>query len=511
MIRASHLSHAFLLSFLIGIFLLQWWQRAIYPPWLTWTLVFLMIQGVLCSSAATTRKAGALLLAISFGLTAALWTVARTTHVGSAQTIDFYATGDTVVLHGFIVDEPDRRPLSTKYTVEASHLQSDTQEELPVHGKVLVTDYNGWPEFHYGDEVLVLGTLERPEPFDTFSYDRYLNRYGIYSVMNRAEIEVISSGRHGNRLRALLYGIKSRFERQIGKLYPEPHASLMMGLLTGSRRGIPEHLLKDFNATGLTHLIAISGFNITIIISLLGGFLFFVPARFKIIPLSMGIVVFVLFVGAGAAVVRSAIMGTLGLLALSVGRIAQRRLIILWTLFFMLSVNPKYLWYDAGFQLSFLAVLGILELGPYLKRWLHILPTSFGIQDAIIATIAAQISAAPLIAMLFGSFSLVAPVANAFVAMLVPFAMLFGFLSTVVSFMAFPIGQLIAFLGFGCLEWIIHTAHLFATFPFASIQVSWFDERMMAALYGLVLLTLLGPLQAIGTRIRVGSFSPAGS
>src|SRR3990167_5289719 len=202
MIRASHLSHAFLLSFLVGVFLLQWWQLPNYPPWLTWTLVFLMIQGALCSSAATTRKAGALLLAISFGLTAALWTVARTTHVGSAQTIDFYATGDTVVLHGFIVDEPDRRPLSTKYTVEASHLQSDTQEELPVHGKVLVTDYNGWPELQYGDEVVVLGTLARPEPFDTFSYDRYLSRYGIYSVMNRAEIEAVSGG-HGNRLRSL--------------------------------------------------------------------------------------------------------------------------------------------------------------------------------------------------------------------------------------------------------------------------------------------------------------------
>lgn len=506
MIRASHLSHAFLISFLIGIFLLQWWQLPGYPPWLTWTLVFVSIQGMLCCSVAVTRKAGTFLLAVSFGFTAATWTVARTTHVPTAETIDSYATGETVILHGFIADEPDKRPLSTKYTVEASHLQSDTQSELPVHGKVLVTDYNGWPEFEYGDEVIVLGTLAKPEPFDTFSYDRYLSRYGIFSVMNRVQMERVSGG-HGSPLRAMLYRIKSRFERQIGRLYPEPHASLMMGLLTGSRRGIPEHLLKDFNATGLTHLIAISGFNITIILSLLGGLLFFVPARLKIFPLSLGIVVFVLFVGAGAAVIRAAIMGLLGLLALSVGRIALRRLLILWTLFFMLCVNPKYLWYDAGFQLSFLAVLGILELGPLLKTWFRMLPSAFGIQEAMVATIAAQIAAAPLIALLFGSLSLIAPLANAFVALIVPFAMLFGFLSTVISFVSFPVGQLVAFIAFGCLEWIVHTAKLFATFPGATIQLSWFDDRAMIVAYGFLLLIMLLPMLTSGTRTRVASFS----
>ena len=123
----------------------------------------------------------------------------------------------------------------------------------------------------------------------------------------------------------------------------------------------------------------------------------------------------------------------------------------------MLAWNPKFLWYDAGFQLSFLAVVGIAEIAVPLKDSIP-LPPVFG--EAILATIAAQIMTAPLLMVIFGSFSLIAPVANALVSLVIPASMLLGFLGTMVSILSFPLGQLVAFLAFGCLEFIIRTAEI---------------------------------------------------
>lgn len=425
-------------------------------------------------------------LASACGIALAILTVARTTHVPDSTTIDTYATKQSIVLHGFIVDDPDRRPLRTHYTVETAHIRLDG-EEIPVHGRVLLSHLFGWPEFSYGDEIVASGTLEKPKPFDDFAYDRYLSRVSIYSVMPRAEIEKISGG-NGHRFLAILFALKRRFERQIQKLIPEPHTSLLAGLLTGSRRGLPKALLLDFNRTGLSHIIAISGQNITIVITCIGLLLFFVPLRYRIVPLLLAVVSFVLIVGAGASVTRAAVMGLLGAFALGSGRIPETRLLILWTLFFMLAWNPKFLWYDAGFQLSFLAVVGIAEIAVPLKDSIP-LPPVFG--EAILATIAAQIMTAPLLMVIFGSFSLIAPVANALVSLVIPASMLLGFLGTMVSILSFPLGQLVAFLAFGCLEFIIRTAEILSAIPYASIPVptfgKWFLPSSYAILFGLLI------------------------
>src|SRR3989344_5101145 len=457
--RPSHLSYAFLGSFVLTIFALQWWQEPSYPPLLTQVLGLALILCVIGCILTISRAAASLLLSILIGSSIAFFVVARTTHAPTTATIDPYANGNEIAIHGFIVDEPDRRALATKYTVEAAHIMVNGKEQK-VHGKVLVTYRNHWPEFSYGDEVIVTGVLERPGVIEDFTYDRYLSRYGIYSVIYRSNIEKLSSG-HESKLFSFLFSVKARFERQIQRLYPEPHASLMAGLLNGWRRGIPEYLLEKFNASGITHLIAISGFNITIV------------------------------VGASAGVVRAAVMGILGLIALQTGRLRHARLLILWTLFFMLAWNPKYLWYDAGFQLSFLAVIGIMEVASPLRERSSFLPDAFGVRDAIIATLAAHVTAVPLIVILFGRMSFVAPLANVFVAPAVPFAMLFGFLATMISFISFPLGQLFAFAGFGAVEWIMHIANTLADLPFASVMMPKVHPGFLFSYYGLIAIFFL--------------------
>ena len=284
----SFLSYGFLLSFLGSIVALRWWQEPLYPTALWIVLGSVALGAVFLCIPKPLRGIGCMGLASACGIALAILTVARTTHVPDSTTIDTYATKQSIVLHGFIVDDPDRRPLRTHYTVETAHIRLDG-EEIPVHGRVLLSHLFGWPEFSYGDEIVASGTLEKPKPFDDFAYDRYLSRVSIYSVMPRAEIE-----KNFRRERASLPRNSVRSEAPLRapdqKLIPEPHTSLLAGLLTGSRRGLPKALLLDFNRTGLSHIIAISGQNITIVITCIGLLLFFVPLRYRIVPLLLAVV-----------------------------------------------------------------------------------------------------------------------------------------------------------------------------------------------------------------------------
>ena len=507
MMRPSTISYVFLSTFLAAIVALQWWQEPSYPSYCWILLGSVGCLGSFCSLFKKTHTASGVTLAVIFGLSLALLSVSRTTHVPTPDTIDTYAHGEEVVLHGIVADEPDKRPMMTKYTIEVNWIQtinrapekrlavSDQRAESnrspliagrSVHGRVLATDHRGYPDFFYGDEVIAIGRLERPGIIEDFSYDKYLSRYDIYSVINRASLTKRSS-ENANRLLAFLYQTKARFEAQINRIYPEPHASFLAGLLTGSRRGIPDHLLKDFNIVGLTHIIAISGYNITIVMTLITGLLFWLPLRFRLIPSIVAVVLFTLFVGASASVVRAAITGTLGLIAIQTGRRRDMRLAILWTACAMLLWNPKYLWYDASFQLSFLAVIGLNELSPLIEPYLKHIPHVLGIHESLQATLAAQLVAMPWIVVLFSRLSLISPVANILVAPLVPLAMLFGFLSTTVSFFWFFGGQMIAYIGWGLLELITMIAEKLSQIPFASLTIGSFSIVFVLLYYGMLL------------------------
>jgi len=214
-----------------------------------------------------------------------------------------------------------------------------------------------------------------------------------------------------------------------------------------------------------------SGFNITIIISILGTFLFFLPLQWRFLPSALAIIAFTLFVGSSASVVRASIMGILGLVALQAGRLNHARLAILWTAFFMLLWNPKYLWYDAGFQLSFLAVLGLTETGNILKAWLRNVPEALGIRDGLAMTLSAQVFAVPWIIGLFGTFSLISPVANILVAPLIPLSMLTGTLAVLGSWIWFPLGQLFGYVTWLFLTIIIVICDYLASIPYASLTL----------------------------------------
>lgn len=461
----------FLISFLTVLFALRFWQMPEYPM-----AIYGFLMGILAVSfflaLSQKRTTVWILVAMLLGTMVAFSAAERTQHVTAPTDIESFADGEAHDIHGWIIEDPDVRPTHTRLIIAVDSING-TDKAM---GRVLVTEYGGYPPHRYGDEVTVYGKLRLPEVIEGFDYPHYLELSGVRALMTRGSVKMAYNGvkrpSHARTYAAfgVLYDLRKSIEDRIGLILPEPHGSLLAGLLTGSRRGLPDHLSDDFRTSGITHIIAVSGYNITIILTLLSSALFWLPVKRRFWPLVFMVSAFTVFVGAGAPVVRAAIMGILGLLALQAERVAIPRLTILWTAFFMLLWNPLQLWYDASFQLSFLAVLGITEFGPFLKKALKRVPETFAIRESLVATIAAQLGTLPVSILIFRQFSLVSPLTNILVAPLVPLGMILGTLSLLTSLLWLPLSLLPGYVTWAVLELIILIAKIGAAVPFAALR-----------------------------------------
>lgn len=386
-----------------------------------------------------------------------------------------YQTEDTVT--ATIVREPDVRIDSVKYIVQIE--EGSHAEELVYLSSDL------YPRYTYGDELSINCELERPEAFEGFRYDMYLASRGVFLTCARPSINFVQTQTGTNLFRSL-YVFKARVAEQINQLWPEPYASFMAGLLYGYRGGLGS-LQEQFNITGVTHIVAISGYNITIVSTILLSFFISLRVRrqraFWIVV--VGIAVFVLFVGASASVVRAGIMGVLVLLARQMGRLSSIGNVLALTAVLMTVWNPYVLLWDAGFQLSFLATMGLVYIAPLIEKPFKKIPESFGLRESIVATLAATIVTLPLILFQFGRLSIVSPIVNVLILPIIPFIMSVGFISTVVSFVFYPLGQFIGFIAFGGMAYIVAIVRWFASLPFAALEVS-IPFALVVVAYGIL-------------------------
>ncbi len=487
--RPSALSYAFLLAFLCAAFLLQWMPGA-SRSFVTWTalmasLGLCVIVPVMFRKSQPRRTAAMVaMLAGTLGIMAACGAVARATLPPPLSHISFLTGTEGITLVGTVAAEPDRRPSMTQYTVKVERMQDADNAVRDVTGKILVRDSKGWPRYRYGDRLLVQGNLKEPWRIEDFDYGKYLELKGISAILTSATLELVETGKGSLFFRAL-FALKENFEMRIERLLPEPHASFCAGLLTGARRSIPKDVQESFTATGTNHILAISGYNITIILTLIGSMLFWLPFRARFLPSLAAVAAFTLFTGASASVARAAVMGSLGLLALQLGRKQETRLSILWTAFAMVLWKPQYLWQDASFQLSFLAVIGLSEASALIRPLTDRLPETLGIREASQATLSAQLMTLPWVLLLFGRLSLIAPVANLLIAPLIPLAMLAGFVSVSLSFLSLPLGQILAYVAWGILHLIMGITRTLASLPFASMDMR-INVEMTVGLYALI-------------------------
>lgn len=357
-----------------------------------------------------------------------------------------------------VVEEPDRRLDFSQYVAENKNL-----------GRILVKT-NLYPEYSFGDILRIKGKTAKPENGSDFDYINYLAKNNIYLVSRYPEIEIVRRAESAG-IRQDLFALKKAFIENINKILPEPQASLLSALLVGAKKALPAELTEALKRTGTSHIVAISGYNISIIavmIMNLFGYLLF-PRRLVFWLAGGAIILFTLIAGAEASVVRAAIMGGLLMLAWREGRLYDITNAVVLAGAVMLWFNPRLLRYDAGFQLSFLSVLGLTYLAPYFEKYFTRLPNFLSFRDNLTATVSAQIATLPVIIFSFGNFSAVAVLANVLVLPAIPVSMLFGFLSGLTAFFSLKLASILALPAYFLLSYEVWLIKLLSLIPFASL------------------------------------------
>lgn len=390
--------------------------------------------------------------------------------------------GRTVTLIGFILDEPTRAIGKTKYIISNITIAGEHE-----NGSLLVTA-SSFPNFHYGDGVRFTCRLEVPinQANSTFRYDKYLARQGVFSLCRSRRLTPLNESAHGpvTFFFKTIFSFKEWLDMRVAGLWQSPESGLMAGILYGSKSGLPKDVSANFNNTGVTHIVAVSGFNITIIATVLMSVLIAIGLwrRQAYWVAVVSIWLFTILSGLGASAIRAAVMGTIALTAERLGRRGSVGTILIVSAAVMLLANPLLFLWDAGFQLSFLATLGIVYVTPILEKKITWANKWFGkIREPLITTLAAIIATTPLIMYQFGRFSLVAPLVNILVLWVVPWLMLLGFLAVVGSALFFPLGQAIAWFAHLGLAYVIFVTGLFGHQSWSAIDVAlpWWGMVLM--------------------------------
>lgn len=343
-----------------------------------------------------------------------------------------------------VCGEPDVRIEFVNYTVCTEN-----------RGRILVK-YGLFPRYKYGDKLIMSGILEDPFVTEEFSYRDYLKTKKIEAVLKKGKIFLIEEPEKF-LFKRWLYDFKYTLFVKIEKSVPEPYSSLLLGLLFGAKKGFPEEITEAFKITGLTHVIAVSGYHVGLIMLLMNKLLMFIPRNIRFYLLTFGLVVFALLAGLSASVMRACVMGFLAMLTLQLGYSANILRSILLTAVAITFWNPAILFFDIGFQLSFYATLGIVYLAKIIN--FDFITEKFGLRESLVLTIAAQITTLPSSVYYFGSLSLISPVANLLITPFLPWLMLLGFLLLILGDL-WGIGVFLRLITISLAEiflWIIET------------------------------------------------------
>ena len=386
--------------------------------------------------------------------------------------------GEKVSLTGQIIDEPDIRENNQKLTVEAGEGEEKT--------KILVTT-NFSEDFEYGDEINFSGKLEHPENFITdqgkdFDYINYLRKDGIYYVMNYVNIEIVSRG-NGNFIKSALFGIKEKFLQKMNLAIGSPENLLMGGLILGEKSAFNESLRQSFVDTGTIHIVALSGYNVTIVAEWFMKLFSFLPQNLGIGMGILAILLFVLMTGGSSTALRAGIMATLVLIARATGRNydVARALILAGVV--MILINPFVLVFDVSFQLSFIATVAVIFFTPRIEKYFMWVTTKFELRDIISVTCAAYIFVLPFILYKMGNLSIVALPANILILPFIPFTMMLGFVTGAVGLIWYGLGIPAGFISYLFLHYELAVVSFLSHIPFASLVIPNFPLILTIAIY----------------------------
>lgn len=393
--------------------------------------------------------------------------------------------GRGVVLTGVVADDP---------RVTAAGFEALVAPDRPAGiGNVLVR-VRGPGAVGIGDVVSATGRLRLPTDQPGFDRRAYLAQSEAYLELDVPRVDLVRSA---GGPRAFPGWLRDRYREAISALLPPPHAAVLMGVVLGIRTGIPPGLQADLVATGLVHLLVLSGLKVAVFARLVMTVLKPLLGRWAALPAITLIALYALAGGATPAAMRASAMGGLVLLAALLGRPTHVWTSLALAAAAMLGWRPQLAW-DIGFQLSFAGTAAIVLLTPAIERRLRLLPHWF--REPFAVTCAAQVGTLPMMAADFHVLSPVGPLANAVVLPLLPLMVAGGLLlaplaavPAIGSLAAVPLAALVAYLE--------QVAWLLARAPAAAFAVPAFPPWAGAAYYAAVAGGVAG-LRARGSQRR---------
>lgn len=395
------------------------------------------------------------------------------------------AVGHAVILEGVISKDPDLRTSTAALVVSVDRVhEGDASYPVDTLVRVNVPRY---PEYSYGERVRIKGALAYPEAFsddDTgrvIAYDRMLRSENIRFVVRASDITRLGDS-EGNWYAGQLYAFKRHLLSRGALVIDEPAFSLLAGVTLGEKSGLGDAWTERFQRTGLSHIVVLSGYNMAIVSDWVGKALAAAGPFARALGGTVAIVSFAIMAGGGAATVRAAIMAAIILFARAHGRERVATRALLYAAGAMVLVSPRILLDDLGFQLSFLATLGLIHGAPIIERHLGWVRIRW-IREIAATTLAAQIAVLPLLLGKIGILSLIAPIANIAVLPLIPFAMAATFVTVMLALLVLPLAAIPAFIATMIAESVLFLVSICAQVPFAAIAIPPISNTIVLAAY----------------------------
>ena len=453
----------FCLSFIAGIFV-----ASFFIPSVFWKVIFL-IMGLLLIGAFWEKKlvviSGFSLLIFVSGI------VSFETHLNLVRDNHLVQlNGKEVSFVGVISKEVERG-------FDKSQITVDVLEKGKVLGTLLIST-DKYSVLEYRDRIKVTGLIEVPEKKDNFDYAGYLSKDGVSAIMSFPKMEIIQKGSFENVFQKIIYNtykFKDRAGSEIRKYIPSNLSPIMEGLILGNDSKMDKDMKTKLSKSGLSHIIAISGSHIVLFAAMLCEVLLFLGFWRK--QAQIGAIIFALFyvffVGLPASAVRAGIMVSLLFLAQILGRQSFNLRTLAIAAFIILLENPLLLKFDLGFQLSFLAVLGLILMGPVFNSWLNILfKDRLGfIREITAMTLAAEVFTVPLLIYSFGYFSVVSLISNIVVIPPTPLLMGLGLILPLAGMLFSPLGWLISLPCAILLMYLLFVIDISSRVPFAVLNL----------------------------------------
>ncbi len=385
--------------------------------------------------------------------------------------------GGSTQVRGRIVSDPEATATRVKFALKLTDIAGaragGTPDWQPHDARLLIYAHpppelvaeRELPYFRYGDGVALTGTLQRPEPIEKFDYPAYLESQGIYAVF-WAQAAVVSDTGAGEKVsiaaRNVVFDLRRALGRSLEQSLPPTEAALARALLLGLRGQLPDTVVENFRQSGTSHLLAISGLHLGILLLMTVGVLHWALGRHTPIPVLLALVavwLYVLVSGAPVSVVRAAIMGSVYLAALGLGRPRESLLPALALSVVVMTALDSGAASRISFQLSFAAIAGIALALPWQDtlsrsiasrveqtgwRWSPLAGTALAwLASGVLISVAATLATFPLVALNFGRLPLLGIPATILATPLLPFALAGGLITALAGLVHPLVGQLV--------------------------------------------------------------------